>query len=48
MDPLLPFFLPAILYIGFMTSYDDKRTGLIKNKYTMYAIAYTVLIFFFS
>jgi len=41
---LLYWFLPMILFLGIVTSYEDLRYGKIKNKWIMLALIYSIII----
>jgi len=36
--------LPAILFLGIITSYEDIKSGKIRNKWIMSALIYAVLV----
>lgn len=41
-------FLPVILFIGFITSYQDFKQSRIRNKWVILGVVYPVLIYFIS
>ncbi len=43
---LLYFFLPMIIFIGGVTTYQDIKTGKIKNKWVMLGLAYALVVNF--
>jgi len=45
MIDILWFFLPGILILGSITSYEDIKFGKIRNKYIIAALAYAVLVY---
>lgn len=52
--PILPnalsfniIFLPIILFIGFITSYEDFKTSKIKNKWVILGLSYSLSIYLF-
>ncbi len=47
MDFLLIALLPAILFIGIITSYQDFKCGKIKNKWIIFGIAYSLFVYLF-
>jgi hypothetical protein len=47
MDFLLMALLPAILFIGIITSYQDFKYGKIKNKWIIFGLIYTLFIYLF-
>jgi len=42
---LLYIFLPMILFLGFVTSYEDIKFGKIRNKWIVISLAYVVLAY---
>ena len=42
---MLIYFLPAIMLLGLITSYEDIKIGKIKNKYIFSAIVYTFVVY---
>jgi hypothetical protein len=44
MDSLIIYFLPTILALGIVTSYEDVKEGKIRNKYVVAALGLSVLI----
>ena len=44
---LIYWFLPMILFLGIVTSYEDIKYGKIRNKWVLAAILYSVFIYFF-
>ncbi len=44
---MLYYFLPAIILLGILTSYEDIRFTKIKNKWIIYALIYAVIIYIF-
>ncbi len=44
MDALILYFLPALLLLGIITSYDDIKNATIRNKWVLCAIVYGVLM----
>lgn len=40
-------FLPGILFLGFITSYQDIRYGKIRNKWIIVGLIYTLIIYLF-
>jgi Flp pilus assembly protein protease CpaA len=44
MDYILLLFLPMILFIGVITSYEDIKTGKIRNKWIIYGLIYAVIM----
>ena len=47
MDYTLFVFLPAILALGIITSYEDCRSGKIRNRYISFALIYAVIAYLF-
>jgi hypothetical protein len=43
-DKTILFFLPMILFLGIITSYEDIRYGKIKNKWIITALIYAIII----
>ena len=43
---MLAYFLPAIMLLGIITSYEDIKEGKIRNKYIIFSIIYSLLIYF--
>ncbi len=43
---LLYFFLPMIIVIGIVTTYQDIKTGKIRNKWVMLGLAYAIVVNF--
>ena len=41
------YFLPFILFLGIITTYEDIRFGKIRNRWTITAIAYSLLAYSF-
>jgi len=44
MDILDAFFLPAVFYIGIVASYEDFKTGKIRNKIILYGLIYGLVV----
>ena len=42
---MLYWFLPFIIFLGIITSYEDIKKGKIKNKWIILAVAYTIFIY---
>lgn len=47
MSPINLIFLPAILFVGLITSYEDITLSRIKNKWIILGMAYSVLSYLF-
>lgn len=45
MEATLWFFLPMILFLGIVTSYEDTKYGKIKNKWMILALAYGFVVY---
>ncbi len=43
---MILWFLPAILFLGFITSYTDIKEGKIKNKHLIIALIYSAIVYF--
>ena len=42
---MIYWFLPAIIFLGIITSYEDIKEGKIKNKWIILAVVYTVFVY---
>ncbi len=42
---MIEFFLPAIISLGIITSYEDIKYGKIRNKWILFALAYAILAY---
>jgi len=42
---VLAYFLPVILALGLITSYEDVKTGKIRNKWIIFALAYAFAVY---
>ncbi|MEM4245365.1 MAG: hypothetical protein QXR60_04145, partial [Candidatus Nanoarchaeia archaeon] len=42
---MLLWFLPAILFLGLISSYTDIKQGKIKNKHILIALIYAVVVY---
>ena len=42
---MIYWFLPFIIFLGIITSYEDIKEGKIKNKWIILAVAYTIFIY---
>ncbi|MBI2646715.1 MAG: prepilin peptidase, partial [Deltaproteobacteria bacterium] len=42
---MLYYFLPAILALGIITSYEDIRYGKIRNGWVIFALVYAIIIY---
>lgn len=44
---LIYWFLPMILFLGIVNSYEDIKFGKIKNKWILMAVFYSILVYFY-
>jgi len=45
-DVLTIFLLPALLFIGIITSYEDIKLGKIRNKWILFSLIYSLIVLF--
>ena len=41
---MILYFLPMIIFLGIVTSYDDIKTGKIRNKWIAFALAFSAVM----
>ena len=42
---MIIYFLPAIILLGLITSYEDIKFGKIRNKWIVFSLCYTFIVY---